>query len=61
LIDCALNAGDILVTSNIKDFEKARIQETLAERESVPPQEGLSPEVIDRLKRRVKERGKRRA
>jgi len=24
LIDCALNAGAILVTSNIKDFEKAR-------------------------------------
>lgn len=36
-----------------KSFEQ--IQEALAERENLPPEDGLSPEVVKRIKQRVKD------
>jgi uncharacterized protein YpbB len=46
---------------SLGETSSQHIQEALAERESVPAEEGLSPEVVDRLRQRMKEKSKQRA
>jgi predicted HicB family RNase H-like nuclease len=40
---------------NLGEASFEQIQEALAERENIPPEDGLSPEIVKRIKQRVKD------
>ena len=65
VIDCAMNAGVTVITSNLRDFQNAKeslrlqiMTPSQAERESVQPEKELTPEIIAQFQQRLQNKAK---